>query len=236
MLKPKAEFERARLASSLAVVLFLIAALLTIKTSVDLIGYRRQFPFWFVPSFVFGAAVLIAYSGYIAARVQASREIATAPSRLRGWSVWLLLGISFVSTTSVHGFYPFRPAPIHSYLTLVDYPVWAINMALPVLGVVGVAALWFVHRSGRYGTALFGVTVLGFLLLIPNDACKNPFNYWWLRTIGASPLMFVPNMYAALFCVAILRGVRPRLNTFVLAAVCVSTAMLGLGHMSRIVW
>lgn len=218
-------------------VVFAIAALLTVKTAVDLVELRRQFPLWFVPLFVLGTTVLIGYSGYVAARVRATRAIAAPGGYVGGWPVWLLFGMSFVSTTGVHAFYPFRPVPIRSYIALVhDFPIMALNMGVALAGVVCVVALWWVYRSGRYGTALLGVTILGFLLLIPNDACKNPFNDWWLRTIGASPLMFVPNMYAALFCVAALRGVRPQLNTVVLAAVCFSTAMLGLGHMSRVIW
>ncbi len=236
MLKLKTESERARVASGLVVVLFVVAALLTVKAAVDLVEYRRRFPAWFVPSFVFGVAVLIGYSGYIAARLWASRDAAELRSGRRGWPMWLLFGISFVSTTSVHAFYPVGFAPGRAWRALEDDPMLAVSMSLALLGIVGVAALWRVYRSGRYGTALLGVAVLGFVLVVPNDACHNPFNYWWLRTIGASPLMFVPNMYAALFCVAALRGVRPRLNTIGLAAICLSTAMLGLGHMSRVIW
>jgi hypothetical protein len=236
VLKLGSEADRARSASALGVVLFVVAALLTVKTALDLVYYRRQFPNWFVPTFVFGTAVLVGYSGYVATRVRSVSESQGPRRQLRDRTIWLLLAASFVSTTGVHGFYPFRPAPIRSYLALVDYPIAAINFTLAALGVIGTVALWWVYHSGRRGTALLGVALLGFLLLVPNDTCKNPFNYWWLSTLGASPLMFVPNMYAAVLALAALQGIHPRLNTLLLAGVCLSTALLGLGHMSRVIW
>jgi len=33
---------------------------------------------------------------------------------------------------------------------------------------------------------------LSLLLLIPNDTCENPQNWWWICRIGASPLTYVP--------------------------------------------
>jgi hypothetical protein len=232
----KSEADRARLANTLAVVLFVVAALLTVKTTLDLVHYRQQFPSWFVPMFVLGAAVLIGYSGYVARRVRSIPEFPGLQRQLHGGTIWLLLAASFVATSGVHGFYPFRPAPIRSYLALMDDPMTGINFTLAAFGVFGVVALWWAYRSRRSGTALLGVVLLGFLLLVPNDTCRNPFNYWWLSTLGASPLMFVPNMYAVLFAVAALQGVNPRFNTLVLAWVCLSTALLGLGHMSRVIW
>jgi hypothetical protein len=77
---------------------------------------------------------------------------------------------------------------------------------------------------------------LAILLLVPNDACRNPFNMWWLTTVGASPLMFVPNLFAIIFGTAALSGVHRRLNISALAGTGVAVTVLGLGHMFRVIW
>jgi hypothetical protein len=233
---PGSEAERARLARGLAVVLYAVAALLTVKTAWDLYPYRRMFPGWFVPAFAFGTCVLVGYGGWVAWRLRSAPAGPGSGTPARSGAIWLLFAASFVCTTGVHSFLPFRPVALRGYAELADYPVLVINFALALVGLASAVVLWRVHRSGRTGTALLGVVLLGFLMLVPNDTCANPFNSWWLRTLGASPLMYVPNMYAGLFAVAALEGVDRRLNTAALAAVCVSTALLGLGHMSRVIW
>lgn len=235
MQRPENDAGRARRARGWAVALYAVAALLTVKTALDLVGYRRMFPGWFVPAFAFGTCVLVGYGGWVAARLRAAAGPAHEPP-VRGGVIWFLFAASFVCTTGVHSFVPFRPVALRDYAELADYPVLVINFAVALVGPASAVALWRVHRSGRTGTALLGVVLLGFLLLVPNDTCANPFNTWWLRMLGASPLMYVPNMYAALFAVAALEGVDRRLNTAALGAVCVSTALLGLGHMSRVIW
>ncbi|HVR99947.1 MAG TPA: hypothetical protein VMW27_25200, partial [Thermoanaerobaculia bacterium] len=81
-----------------------------------------------------------------------------------------------------------------------------------------------------------GLMALGFLLLVPNDDCANPFNERWIATVGASPLMFLPNLYAGLFALAALYGVRPKLNLLALVGTCVGVTLLGWGHMTRVIW
>ena len=62
------------------------------------------------------------------------------------------------------------------------------------------------------------------------------FNAPWIDLIGASPLMFIPNALAASFAACALIAVRPALNMTLIAAVCLSTLFLGLGHMGRWIW
>ena len=73
-------------------------------------------------------------------------------------------------------------------------------------------------------------------LLIPNDACGNAFNRWWLAKVGASPLMFVPNLFAIVFATSALMGVHRRVNLLAVLAVGLSVGLLGLGHMWRLIW
>jgi hypothetical protein len=72
--------------------------------------------------------------------------------------------------------------------------------------------------------------------MIPNDDCLNSFNRSWIRWVGASPLMYVPNLFAILFVGSGLRGVHPRLNGLLAAGACLGALLLGLGHMTRLIW
>lgn len=202
------------------------------KTGVDLFAAREVFPSWFVPAFVAGLAVLVSYSAWtlVQLRGAASRPLGEGV----GITVWILLPLSFVSTSAVHQFYPFRPSVAVVYGELDS--MLRFNLALAAFGFLAAAGLGALYLSGRREKAIVGLFFLDLLLLIPNDACWNPFNAWWIETIGASPLMFVPNLYASLFGVAALLGVRPRLNVAAVAVACLGVTLLGLGHMTRLIW
>jgi hypothetical protein len=230
-----------RRSAAAALLLYVLAALLSIKAAFDLVVWARAFPAWFVPSFVAGLAVLIAAAGIQA--VGTWRAVLRGPSRgseprpvggRRAAVLWILLALSCVCTSSVHQFYPFRLAPLAAYEGIS--PVLAFNLVLAAAAFLATAALGLLYRSGRRETALLGLVALGFVLFVPNDDCRNPFNEWWITTLGASPLMFVPNLYAIVFGLGALLGVRTRLGTVAVAAVCLGTALLGLGHMTRTIW
>ena len=224
-----------RRTGGLALALFAAAAGLSLKTAWDLLLRAERFPGWFVPAFVAGQAVLIVFSGWSAAGIwMASREPERPVSARASLLVWPLLVLSFVCTSSVHQFHPFRPAPLATYMEAS--PVLRFNLALSALGLLATAAIALLDRAGRRSGALLGLALLGVLLLVPNDDCANPFNEWWLAALGASPLMFVPNLYAILFGTAALLGVRPRLHALALAAACAGVTLLGLGHMTRVIW
>ena len=215
----------------LAVLVFLAAAALSAKTAYDLIGGRAMFPSWFVPAFVAGLAALVSYGGFVTLEIWRARE--TARPERNGW-VLILLPLSFVCTSAVHQLYPFRPSVVRVYGGLD--PVLQLNLTLTGAGFLAALSLALLYRSGLRERAILGLLILDLLLLVPNDACANPFNTWWIDTVGASPLMFVPNLYSSLFGIAALLGIRPRWNTAALAAACVGVTLLGLGHMTRVIW
>lgn len=217
--------------SRLAVLVFLAAAALSAKTAFDLTGDRERFPSWFVPAFVAGLAALVFYAAWTTLEIWRAR--ATARPGENGW-VLLLLPLSFVCTSAVHQFYPFRPSVVRVWGGLD--PVLQLNLALTGAGFLAAVSLALLYRSGLRERAILGLLALDLLLLVPNDACANPFNGWWIDTVGASPLMFVPNLFASLFGIAALLGVHPRWNTAALAAACLGVTLLGLGHMTRVIW
>jgi hypothetical protein len=223
-----------RRAAGLAVVVFAAAALLSLKTALDLLPHRNAFPSWFVPLFVTGLAGLILCGLGVTRGIWRARRYARPAAGALGGAVWLLLVLSFVATSAVHQLYPFRTLSSEDFLQLD--PVLRFNLIVTGVGFAAAAGLAVLYQSGRSAGALIGLFVLDLLLLVPNDACANPFNFWWIAHVGASPLMFVPNLYASLFGAGALLGVHPRWNLFCLAAACVGVALLGLGHSTRILW
>ena len=220
--------------AGLAVVVFAAAAALSIRAGYDLILQRGSFPAWFVPAFVAGVAALLAWAGAVTVRIWQARASAQPTQGRLAAVVWLLLSVSFLCTSTVHQLYPFRPSLPAAWREVG--PVLRFNLALAGLGFAAAAVLAVLYLAGRRRAALLGILALGLLLLVPNDDCPNPFNTWWLATLGASPLMFVPNLYAILFAAGALLGVWPRWNALAVAAACAGVALLGLGHMTRVIW
>lgn len=218
----------------LAVAVCVIAALLSARTLADLIPRSRAFPFWFVPLFGVGLAGLVLCAAWVTRGIWQARHHARPASGGLAGTVWVLLVLSFVATSTVHQLYPFRPLALADFLE-ID-PMLRFNLVVTGLGFLAAAVLALLYRAGRREAALIGLFVLDLLLLVPNDSCPNPFNETWIAWIGASPLMFVPNLYASLFGAGALLGVRPRWNLLCLAAACVGVALLGLGHATEVIW
>lgn len=223
-----------RRAAVLAIVVFAAAALLSVKTAVDLLAQRDAFPSWFVPLFVAGLGGLVLCAAWVTSGIWRARRYARPAAGALGGAVWLLLALSFVATSSLHQLYPFRTLSSQDFLQLD--PVLRFNLILTGAAFAAAAGLGVFYQGGRSEGALIGLFVLDLLLLVPNDACANPFNSWWIARIGASPLMFVPNLYASLFGAGVLLRVHPRWNLFCLMAACVGVALLGWGHSTHVLW
>lgn len=217
----------------LAPVLYLAAAVLSLKAVWDLVPRAGSFPPWFVPAFAAGIGVLLVVAGVTTAGIWRAREARPAGGRIAA-AVWVLLPLSFVCTSAVHQLYPFRPSLPWAWQSVG--PVLRFNFVVAGIGFLVSAGLALVYRAGHRRAATAGLAVLGLLLLVPNDDCANPFNAWWLAAVGASPLMFVPNLYAALFGLGALLGVRPRFHLLALAGTCIAVALLGVGHSLHILW
>ena len=73
-------------------------------------------------------------------------------------------------------------------------------------------------------------------MLIPNDDCGNAFNMPWIAWFGASPLMFLGNSVVLLVGYCGLRAIRPRTSALVMGLINAGVFLLGLGHLTRVVW
>jgi hypothetical protein len=223
-----------RRAAGLAIVVFAATALLSVKTAVDLLASRETFPSWFVPLFVAGLGGLVLSAAWVTSGIWRARRYARPAAGALGGTVWFFLALSFVATSTVHQLYPFRALSSEEFLQLD--PVLRFNLIVTGAGFAAAAGLGVLYQGGRREGALLGLFLLALLVLVPNDACANPFNTWWISRIGASPLMFVPNLYASLFGAGVLLRVHPRWNLFCLVAACAGVALLGLGHSTHVLW
>ncbi len=218
----------------LLIFLFVSAAALSVKCSADLIRYSHRFPVWFVPSFVVGIAALLSAAAAMVRRAFKARDKIHWARGSEARDIWILVALSFVYTSAVHGFYPFRPAPLA--LLLAQDAVFKLYMVLALLGFIVSAACGVLYSRGKRQAAVLTLLSSAVFLLAPSDNCINPFNYWWLENVGASPLVFVPNLFAIIFGTVGLVGVHTRLNTWILAGTGMSVGLLGLGHLLRVIW
>jgi hypothetical protein len=81
-----------------------------------------------------------------------------------------------------------------------------------------------------------GLVILAAIMLVPNDNCGNYFNQPWIKWIGASPLMFMPNSVVILIGYCGLHGIWPRTSILLMALINIGVFALGLGHLTKVVW
>jgi hypothetical protein len=219
----------------LLLMVFVSTSALSIKAAYDLTKESEIFPVWFVPSFILTIIFLLALSLFFVLQVQKIESNIHMVDSRWSTSLWILMLLSFICTTSVHGFYPFHRNVLR-ILPAVD-SVMKANYAIAIIGFVTCVVLAYAYILGQMKhSAMIGLMLISLLMLIPNDNCANPFNYWWIDTIGASPLMYVPNMYAALFVTCGLYGVLPKSAGFLIICICLGSLLLGLGHQLGIIW
>lgn len=215
--------------------IFATVCFLSIKAIYDLASYFDVFPIWFVPSFSVVVLVLNAICLYLVLHVWKIENNRHASSGRGPTLLWLLMTVSFICTTAVHGFYPFHRGVLLKLSSITD--VLKINYGIAIFGLVVSAILTIIYTFTEMKTpAIAGLMVMALFIIIPNDDCANPFNYWWINTIGASPLMYAPNLYASLFVTSGLFNIHPRIVTLLTLCVCIGALILGLGHQLHIIW
>jgi hypothetical protein len=215
--------------------IFVAVCCLSVKAIYDLASYFDVFPIWFVPSFSVVVLVLNAICLYLVLQVWKIENNRHASSGGGPTLLWLLMTVSFICTTAVHGFYPFHHDFLLKLANITD--VLKINYGIAIFGLVVSAILTVLYTFTKMKTsAIAGLMVMALFILIPNDDCANPFNYWWINTIGASPLMYAPNLYAILLVTSGLFNIHSRIVTLLTLCVCIGTLILGLGHQLNIIW
>jgi hypothetical protein len=151
--------------------------------------------------------------------------------------IWLLLVLSVICTSALHKFFPFRSAVITYWpeipprLNILKY-----NFILTAGSLLVVLVLSVLYSLGRRSQAETGLVILAAIMLVPNDNCGNYFNQPWIKWMGASPLMFMPNSVVILIGYCGLHGIWPRVSILLMAMINIGVFALGLGHLTKVVW
>ena len=188
-----------------------------------------------MPSFSIVVLVLNTICLHLTLQVWKTDNSLRASSGASSALLWLLMVISFICVTAVHGFYPFQ-RNVSQVLDAIT-EVLKINYGLAIFGFTVSTLLTILYIFTNMKTpAIVGLMVMSLFFLIPNDDCSNPFNYWWIETIGASPLMYAPNLYAVLFVTSGLLNIHSKITIVLTLCVCIGSLILGIGHQLHIIW
>lgn len=190
-------------------------------------------PGWFV-GLTLAAMIVATFLSFVLYLSTDNGPNASTGSIYKDSALCILFSLTFVATSSVHQIRPFLFPWIGLWrdFTFIDVVGFIITW-IGFLG--GLVAAWLVTR-GRRQNAMIVVGIIGWLCLIPADHCFNEFNYAWLARLGASPLMFLPNLFATGSVVAGLQGHRASLQILVLVMLSLGALFLGMGHYLRFIW
>ena len=221
-----------------SVLLFLAVNLfISVMTGWNFLGVRGNFPSWFGPVFLVAIGLLICIICFYIWQLPRTLELVKPPAGYQACLIWVLLVLSVICTSSLHQFAPFRPDAIMMWpeipprLNILKY-----NFILTAGSLFVVFVLAVMYWLGRRIQAVTGLVILAIIMLVPNDNCPNDFNLPWMQWIGASPLMFMPNSVVLLIGYCGLHGIWPRVGILLMAVINVCVLLLGLGHLTRIIW
>ena len=221
-----------------SVLLFLAVNLfISVMTGWNFLGVRGNFPSWFGPVFLVAIGLFICIICFYIWQLPRTLELVKPPAGYQASLIWVLLVLSVICTSSLHQFAPFRPDAITMWpqipprLNILKY-----NFILTAGSLLVVLILAVFYWLGRRIQAVTGLVILAIIMLVPNDNCPNDFNLPWMQWIGASPLMFMPNSVVLLIGYCGLHGIRPRVGILLMAGINVCVLLLGLGHLTRIIW
>lgn len=212
----------------LLIIAFTIANLLWIKALIDINNYSSirpsfSFPTFFTILFFLGALAMITLS-ILYIRGILKNSISQPLSGPWALILWLSIPISVICVS---------PVCYDGNIFIAAYPTSAVlRISLLVMPVV--AGMFYYNN--RKELAIFLMLIMGFLLLIPNDKCRNPFNYWWIQKVGASPLTYLPTLFVTLFVICGLYGRNKYLTTLIVYGLCASALFLAIGHRIRLLW
>ena len=220
------------------VLLFLAFNLLiSTITGLNFLSASENFPSWFGPVFLSAIGLFICIICFYIWQLPCTLKLVKPPTKYQASLIWLLLVFSVICTSALHKFYPFRPAiitywpRIPAHLNLLKYSYF-----LTAISFLTILILAILYTFGRRSQAVTGLVILSAIMLVPNDNCGNYFNLPWIKWIGASPLMFMPNSVVVLIGYCGLHGIWPRVGIFLMAAINTCVFLLGLGHLTKVVW
>ena len=221
-----------------SVLLFLAVNLfISVMTGWNFLGVRGNFPSWFGPVFLVAIGLFICIICFYIWQLPRTLELVKPPAGYQASLIWVLLVLSVICTSALHQFAPFRPDAIMMWPQIPPHlNILKYNFILTAGSLFVVLVLAVMYWLGRKSQAVTGLVILAIIMLVPNDNCPNDFNLPWMQWIGASPLMFMPNSVVLLIGYCGLHGIWPRVGILLMAGINVCVLLLGLGHLTRIIW
>lgn len=208
---------------------FIIANLLWIKALYDIATANKiwpefSFPGFFIPLFILGAITTIVLSGICLKQIWQKKEGISPLSGRWTFFIWLAIPISVICTS---------PVCYVGSIFIAPYLISAIiRLGLLVMPIIA----GFLYYKGKKEVSILMLLISSFLLLIPNDKCYNPFNYWWIDNIGASPLTYLPTMLVILFGITGLYGKNKYLIITIVYGLSLAALFIAIGHRIRLLW
>ena len=222
---------------STVLVFLALNLLISTITALDFLKASENYHPWFVPVFLLAIGLLICIICFYIWQLPRTLEHVKPPAGYQAALIWLLLVLSVVCTSALHKFYPFRPAVLTSWPKIPDHlSILKYNYLLTGLSLLVILLLAALYAFRRRSQAVSGLVILAVIMLVPNDNCGNFFNLPWIRRIGVSPLMFMPNSVVLLIGYCALHGIWPRVSILLIAAINMCVFTLGMGHVTGIVW
>lgn len=195
-----------------------------------------NYPSWFGPAFLLSILLLLSIVSFYIWQVFRTRTI-KPPKRYMTVYIWTLVVVSVICTSALHKFYPFRLDIITHWPNIPPrHSILKYNFILTAGSLLSAIALSILYSLRYRRLALIGLIILAAIMLIPNDDCGNDFNRPWLRWIGISPLMFMPNSIVLLIGYCGLHGIWPRLGIILMTLINLCVLLLGLGHLTKVIW
>jgi len=203
----------------------------------NFLNARESFPSWFGPVFLLAIVLLICIICFYIWQLPRTLELSKRPTIYETGLIWLLLVLSPLCTSALHKFYPFRPGVITFWPEIpTQFNILKYNFILTTGSLLIILVLAVLYPLNRRTQAVTGLAILAAIMLVPNDNCNNDFNLPWIRWVGASPLMFMPNSIVLLIGYCGLHGIWPRVGILLIAAINAGVFLLGLGHLTRVIW
>ncbi len=208
---------------------FIVANLLWVKALFDLNGVQDvrpnfRFPAFFLPLFLFGAITALCLSAYCLKDIWKSNQNIKPKSGRSTLLLWLAIPISVLCTMPV------------CYVGTIFISPFLINTIIRwgLLIIPIIACLLYFKDKKEIGILI--LLCLSFLLLTSSCKCYNPFNYWWVDNVGASPLEFLPTMFVMLFAITGFYGMNKYLITAIVYVLSAGALFIAIGHQTKLLW
>jgi hypothetical protein len=220
-----------------ALIFLSLNLLISVTMWLNFLGAREDFPSWFGPAFLIAVGLLICIICFYIWQLPRTLSDVGPPAGYQKALIWLLLILSVPCTSALHQFAPFRLDAVMMWPEIpAEYNLIKYNFILTASSLLAILILSVLYCLGRRTQSVTGLVILAGIMLVPNDNCPNPFNVPWMKWAGASPLMFMPNSVVLLIGYCGLHGIRPGISILLMAGINIGVFLLGLGHLTKVVW